>query len=216
MQENKKEISEGKHVEHESHLIEQVMTFSARKPLISFLLVVLITVFRIFGLLKLKIDTSYDSMVNPNNPQIAIYNEVVKEFGSDSLVLIYYEQNDLFSAKNLKIVEDVTYALQDLEAVEKVESLVTTLSIRDTQDGLEIANLISSPPETAEQIKSIQENALYSPLIVGELLSKDGKKPPFLLPYALPLEYLNLTVKLMSPLSIRFNLYIKISTMFFK
>ncbi|NOQ35654.1 MAG: MMPL family transporter, partial [Methylococcaceae bacterium] len=171
-----KEVEQGKHVEHHSAFIEQVMTFGARKPLISFLLILLLTVVSAYGLLNLKLDTSYDSMLNKNDPNIPIYNEVIKEFGSDNLILIYYEDDNLFTADKIKIVDDVTYALQDLEIVEKVESLVTTLSIRNSEFGLEINQLISSLPETAEEIAAIKEDALYSPLIRGNHLSKDGKK----------------------------------------
>jgi len=176
MHTNKKELRNGKHIEHESHLIEKVMTFSARKPLMSFLLVLCITIFSGYGLLKLKLDTSYDSMLNAKDPSIPVYNEVIKEFGSDNLILIYYQHNNLFTTNKIKIVDDVTYALQDLEIVEKVESLNTSLSIRNTEYGLEIARLINSLPETAAEIQAIKKNALYSPLIVGNQLSKDGKK----------------------------------------
>lgn len=175
-EEEVEEAGEGQHVEHHNLLIENLMTFGARKPVISFLLVLLITLITAYGVLNLKLDTSYDSMLNRKDPNIPVYDQVIQEFGSDNLVLIYYEHDNLFSAEKIKIVDDVTYALQDLDIVEKVESLVTTLSIRNSEFGLEINQLISSPPETEEEIAIIKDNALYSPLIRGNHLSADGKK----------------------------------------
>ena len=172
----KNEIQQGKTVEHQATFIENIMTFGARKPWVSFLLVLLITAISILGLLNLKLDTSYDSMLDKKDPDIPVYNQVIKEFGSDNLVLIYYQHDNLFTADKLKIVNDVTSELQQLEIIEKVESLATTLSIRNSDYGLAINQLISSLPETEADIATIKDNALYSPLIRGNYLSKDGKK----------------------------------------
>ncbi len=170
------EFKQGKTVEHQAVFIEKIMTFGARKPFISFLLVFLITLISVLGLLDLRLDTSYDSMLDKKDPNIPIYNQVIKEFGSDNLVLIYYQHDDLFTADKLKVIDDVTYALQDLDIIEKVESLATALSIRHGDDGLAINPLISNLPETKADIATIKDNALYSPLIQGNHLSKDGKK----------------------------------------
>ena len=161
---------------NEINFIDSVMTFGARKPLISSLIVLFITIFSSFGLLQLKIDSSSESMINAKDKSIPIYNQIIKEFGSDNLILIHYQHDDLFSTDKIKIVDEVSYALQNLKIVEKVESLTTTLHIRNTQDGLEIASLINTLPETKKAAQVIKENALYSPLIVGNQLSKDGKK----------------------------------------
>lgn len=165
-----------KSVEYDSQLIERIMTFSARKPLLSCLFLLCLSLISLGGLSELKLDTSTDSMLSVHDPMIPVYNEVIKEFGSDNISLIHFQHPQLFSIEKLKILEDVTYALQDLAAVEKVESLFTTISIRDSEWGLEIAPLINSFPETEEELATIKDNALYSPLLRGNQLSADGTK----------------------------------------
>ncbi|MDQ7091180.1 MAG: MMPL family transporter [Methylococcales bacterium] len=162
--------------EHSLVFIEQIMTFGARKPLISFLFILFISLISGVGLLNLTLDTSYDSMLSNNDPMIPVYNQVIKDFGSDNLVLIHYQADNLFTIEKLKILNEVTNTLQNLEIVENVETLATTLTIRNTHKGLKIDPLVSTPPQTQEDLAIIKDNALYSPLIRGTYLSDDGKK----------------------------------------
>ncbi len=170
------EVSTGKYIEHHSGFIENIITFGARKPIITALIVFIITIITSYGLLNLKIDADPDSLINNSSPMIPLYQAVVKEFGSDNIVLVHYQGDDIFSQKKLKLIDEAAYQLKKLPSVEKVESLSTILSIRDNGSGLEINPLINTYPETKEEIATIKNNALYSPLIRNELLSEDGTK----------------------------------------
>jgi predicted RND superfamily exporter protein len=163
-------------VDHPITLIEQIMTFGARRPVISLLFVLLITALSVFGLFKLELDTRYDSMLDKNDPTLPIYHQVIEAFGSDNLVLIYYQHAHLFNADKLQRVIDVTNALRGLTIVEKVESLVSVLNISHSDQGLVIKPLIGTLPETAKASAKLKEIALHNPLIQGHYLSKDGTK----------------------------------------
>lgn len=170
------EVNTGKYIEYSSSFIENIMTFGARKPVIAFLIALVITVITGYGLLNLKIDADPDSLINNSNPMLPLYQNVVKEFGSDNIVLVHYQGDDIFSSKKLKLIDEVAYQLKKLDSVEKVETLSTALSIRDNGFGLEINPLVNTYPETKEEIAAIKDNALYSPLIKRQLLSEDGTK----------------------------------------
>ncbi|MBL6985964.1 MAG: MMPL family transporter, partial [Methylobacter sp.] len=170
------EASHGKNIELQSAAIEKIVTFGAKKPVITFLIAVFLTAVTGYGLLGLKVDTSADSMLSSNDPMLPAYQTVVKEFGSDNIVLVHYQGDELFTPQKLKVLDEVTYALQNLDIVEKVESLSTVLSIRDNGSGLEIAPLINTLPESKEEIAAIKSNAMYSPLIKANQLSEDGTK----------------------------------------
>ncbi|MFZ2726751.1 MAG: MMPL family transporter [Methylococcaceae bacterium] len=175
------QASLGKQVEQKNSFIESTMTFGARRPIIAFLITLIITLITGYGLVKLKIDTDPDSMLNNNNPMLPLYQDVVKEFGSDNIVLVHYQSDDLFSTQKLKVVDEVAYRLQQLSIVEKVETLSTALSIRDNGFGLEINPLVNTYPETKTESDTIKNNALYSPLIKRQLLSADGKNAALLI-----------------------------------
>lgn len=166
----------GQHAGYSTDFIEKVMTFGATHRMMSFLLVILLTWVTGLGLFKLTLDTDPDNMLNSSDPMWPVYKKVVKEFGSDNIVLVHYEGKDLFSADALKKVDEVAYQLKKLPIVEKVETLSTALSIRDKGAGLEIAPLVNTYPETPEESAAIKDNALYSPVIKGQLVSADGQK----------------------------------------
>ncbi len=171
-----KNQDQGKHVEHKNAFIEKVMTFGARRSIVSFIITLLLTAISAIGVMDLKMDTGYDSMFSTKDPGYPDYERVVKEFGSDNITLIYYQHNNIFSKERLLALEDTTFALQDLDIVEKTESLFTALSIRDGEDGLDLNPLMDIVPETDEEIATVKDNALYSPLIKRNQLSLDGTK----------------------------------------
>jgi predicted RND superfamily exporter protein len=162
------------------NLIEKIMLFGAIRPLLSGLIVLLLTLLSGYGLLGLTLDTDPDNMLNSNNPMWPVYRQVVKEFGSDNIVLIHYQNDDLFNAEKLKKIDEIAYQLKKLPIVEKVETLSTALNIRDNGFGLEITPLVNRYPETAAESVAIKNNALYSPLLKGQLISADGTKAAML------------------------------------
>jgi len=154
--------------------IQHILTFGSRKPFLSFILITCFTLLAGWGALKLQIDTSYDSMFSKEDPAYIPYQGVIRDFGSDNITLIYFKDKALFTGDKLALIEDLTFKLVDLDFVEKTESLFTALNIRDNQGALDIYPLMDSTPETEEEIAKARDNALYSPLISGDILSRDG------------------------------------------
>ncbi|MGB0723295.1 MAG: MMPL family transporter [Gammaproteobacteria bacterium] len=167
--------AEGEHVPPPSErFIEAALTFGARQPLISLILIVLLSGLALWGALNLKIDTSYDSLFSKEDPDYIPYTGVIGEFGSDNMTLIYLRDANLWRPELLAKIEDLTFTLQDLEFVEKSESLFTALHIRDDEGSLDLRPLMDYTPETLEEIAEVRDNALYSPLMNRNLLSDDG------------------------------------------
>lgn len=154
--------------------IAKLMTFGYFHPFIALALLISFTAISVFGILNLQIDTSYNSMFSKKDPGYLPYKDVVKEFGSDNISLIYFKDKNLFSTERLQLIEDLTYELEDLDFVEKSESLFTVLNIRDDQGSLDLNPLIETLPETPEEVTKIKDNALYSPIIRRDFLSEDG------------------------------------------
>lgn len=159
----------------QNKFIKTIFTLGFNKPFLSLLVVTIITVAAVYGLRSLQIDTSYNSMFSKKDPGYKPYLDVVKEFGSDNISLIYIKDSDIFTKDKLAIIESLTYDLEDLEYVEKSESLFTVLNIRDDNGSLNLNPLIDILPETDEEIYTIKDNALYSPLLKREFISEDGK-----------------------------------------
>ena len=155
-------------------MVEQLLTFGSRYRLLSFLLVIAFTAVAAGGLIQLKVDTSYDSLISESDPGRPAYLATIEEFGSDNTTIIYLKDEKLFSSERLTQLEDLTYALQEIESVESVESLFTVLNIRDEEGMLESGPLMDYVPEEEDEIRRVRDNATYSPLIRGNFLSEDG------------------------------------------
>ncbi len=154
--------------------LKDVMLLGARFRLPVALLVLVGSIFAILGLEHLEVDTSLDSLISNDDPQTQIYERVVAEFGSDDSTLIYLRDAELWSEKKLRALEELHYAFEDLGYVTRVESLFTVSSVRTEDDYVEAGPLLPYVPETPTEIAMARENALYSPLILGNYISPDG------------------------------------------
>lgn len=155
-------------------MVENILTFGARNRLISIFIVLLISAFAAFGVSKLKIDTSYDSLVSPEDPGWTAYNETIAEFGSDNTTIVFVEDGNLWTADKLLALEDLVFELEEVEDLENIDSVFHTTSIRDRDGFLESQPLMDYAPADDETSLLIREDALYNPLVKGNLLSNNG------------------------------------------
>ncbi len=156
-------------------MIDKILTFSSRNSIIGMLLVMLLSAIAVAGIQKLTIDTSYDSFLDPNDPGYPVYNKTINEFGSDAISIIYIQDSSIFTVDKLMQLEDMVYALEDVQGVERVESIFSAFNIRDHDGILSAEPLMDTTPDDIEEINQIREDALYSPLINSNFISKDSK-----------------------------------------
>ena len=155
-------------------MIDNIITFGYRNKLVAIVLVVLFSLVSIKGLTKIQIDTSYESLISAEDEGWPDYKATIDEFGSDNTTIIYARDKGLWSPKKLRLLEDLILKIEEFEAVEKVDSLFSSTNIRDEGGFLESMPLMDIAPEDPEEIPPIKADALYSPLINGNLLAEDG------------------------------------------
>jgi hypothetical protein len=156
-------------------LAEDAFTFGSRYKLVTFVFLVSVSLLSFGGLALLKIDTSYESLISKNDVGWPAYEQTVKDFGSDNTTILFLRDENLWTPERLRLAEELVYALRDLKPVEKVESLFSITNIRDKGGILESGPLMDIAPEDSEEIETIRNDALYSPLVRRNLLSDDGK-----------------------------------------
>ncbi|MGB0662575.1 MAG: MMPL family transporter [Pontibacterium sp.] len=155
-------------------MVERILTFSARHRLVALFALILLTCVAAGGLMQLKIDTSYDSLVSQEDAGWPVYKQTIKEFGSDNTTIIYVKDDDLWNPDTLFELENLVFALEELEKVETIDSVFHTTNIRDRDGILDSAPLMDYAPVDQEESDRIREDALYNQLVNGNLLSKDG------------------------------------------
>lgn len=145
-----------------------------RHRLLTFLFLTVTSVLLAIGIPQLRIDTSFDSLISESDPTKAAYEAIKEEFGSDNTTIIYVRDPDLWTEEKLLALEKLSFALEDLPFVEKVESLFNVRSIRDRNGDIESSVVLDGVPVDAAGVEQARANALYSPLVTRNFISTDG------------------------------------------
>jgi len=157
------------------NFLEYMLNFGVNHKKTTLLVLLVLLVYSITGYEKLQIDTSLNSLLNKNDKSKIIYDKFTEEFGSDDTTLIYIKDDKLFTYEKMSKIEDLVYALGDLEFVEKVDSLFSVNNIKNVDGFIESAKLIDETPEDAQDLELIKKDALLNPIVRNNLLSKDAK-----------------------------------------
>ncbi len=155
--------------------VENFLTFGARRPWITAILVLIASLVAVIGAIQVKIDTSYDKLISETDPGWPDYQRTVREFGSDSTTIVVLRDADLFTPRKLALIDELAVQLKSVPGIERVDSLFTALSIRDVDGQIEARPLMDIVPETPDEAAKAREDALYSPIIRRNLVSPDGR-----------------------------------------
>ena len=154
--------------------MKALMNWSGKHPVISICIIVFISGCLFSGITKLKMDASASGMMIKGDPKIAFYNESVKKFGSDTVTVLFVKDKNLFSPAKLEKLDDLNYQLEELANVEKVESIFSVTDFKGEDGMLSTNPLVDYPPETIEEANRIKAAALKNPLLLNNIISKDG------------------------------------------
>jgi predicted RND superfamily exporter protein len=148
-----------------------------RRPLITLLLVALLTILVGYHAKDFRLDASADSLVLEDDEDLRYYRSIYAVYGSDDFLVISYSPHDeLFERETL---DDLTRLRDKLLELERVESVVSILSVplinspRLTFGELQKKTRTLEDPDTDLQLA--RQEFLTSPLYRELVLSTDGK-----------------------------------------
>lgn len=144
-----------------------------KRPLLSGLCLLVPTVFSLFFLSQLKSDPSFDRLLINDDPEKIIYEEVVEQFGDDNSILLYFEGVNLFERESLLKIRQFIWDLEEIEEVQKIDSLFTTPHFRGNDGTLNTTAALEDIPQNQEEIDRLIQTAVENPLIVSRLIAKD-------------------------------------------
>jgi len=145
-------------------------------PISATVAIAVVTLFFLFQIPKLVIDTSAEGMMLEKDPSKAYYDGIKKKFGSDNLTIVLLKTDDVFTAASLDAIKRLSEAIERIEGVSRVESLTTVNNIKGEKDTLNTEPLVGATvPEAPEELARIRRDALANPIFVGNIVSKEGK-----------------------------------------
>ncbi len=110
-----------------------------------------------------------------NDPDETFYENFKEVFGNDEFFVIAFEKENLFTASNLSLLQEITDDLEGIEEIEKVTSLANVDDVIGGEDYFEVRPFIAEIPQGAEALKSLKKSAVENPLYVKNLVSVDGR-----------------------------------------
>ncbi|HRD78137.1 MAG TPA: MMPL family transporter [Hyphomicrobiaceae bacterium] len=154
--------------------LERLGLLALRAPLLSVLLILVLSALAVLGVMRLKVDDSLSELFRTRTPEFARYEEIDKRFPSSEFdVLVVVEGKGLLERKGLEAFARMT---TELTIADGANGVVSMLSARAKPDEKGFsAQIITDPlPEGAafdEAVKSLRSNDI----VAGKFLSADGQ-----------------------------------------
>tara|TARA_R110002072_G_scaffold56097_3_gene145505 strand:- start:66 stop:2837 length:2772 start_codon:yes stop_codon:yes gene_type:complete len=160
-------------------MISSMYLLGARYRGIVISIITVITIVASFGLTRLEIDTSFDSLIPNDDPARIVYQRVMGEFGSDNKTIIYIEDAALWTTEKLTALESLHSQLKRIDHISRVDSLFNLRTIRgQTMNGkttVKAESVMERVPQTPDDVLAAKHRALGNPLYVGNLFSANGR-----------------------------------------
>ena len=135
----------------------------------------------ITGLARLRVDVTFESFLEDDDPVLIAYESFAAKFGRDERIVISAEpgrslgEAGVFEARFLERLRALHAALEErVPHLEQVTSLVNARDTRADGDALVVEDFLDPWPEDAADLARLRARAFDNPIFQGTLLSQDG------------------------------------------
>ncbi len=152
----------------------KIIRFLLRHSAAVIVLTAVLTIFAIFLLPKIRVDNSVDVFFDRQSRNYLDFQAWKEQFGSDQVVFIAFQDKDIFTAENLRLISRLTIRLESLADVAKVTSLTSVNDVIGRDEDFIVEPLIAAIPSSAPELEALKKRALANPLYVKNIVSADG------------------------------------------
>ncbi len=142
------------------------------------LAILLLDLLTLQGVLRIRLQTSYDSWFLEGDPLMLATEEFKEFFGNNHYVALLVEADDVFAPDLLRMIQSLgNELLEKVPFAQDVVSLADFEFGRGTDDGLEIINIVpESVPDEPEEIEKIRRLAFSKAYLIDRLFSDDSRE----------------------------------------
>ncbi|KAF5424677.1 MAG: hypothetical protein C5S44_01200 [Candidatus Methanocomedens sp.] len=144
-------------------------------------IIIIITIGCAFLYSKLPVETSVESLIMEDDPDLIFYNTYKEQFGEDEFLVIAFSDPDFFTPSFLKLIQNLTEEFEAIEEVKEVTSLTNVENIIGSEKDFVVEPLVEEVPDNPAAIEIIKQRALNNPLIKGNILSGDANTALFVI-----------------------------------
>lgn len=153
--------------------IERLGLVSLKAPLLSAVVLALVSIAAIPGMLSMSVDDSLSELFRTDTQEFRRYEQISKRFPSSEFdVLVVIEHDKLLTPGNLEAIRNV---ILDLQLIDGLNGLISMFSVREVPDasGIPKALFPAQLPE-GKAFDALMERVRSNEIIRGKLLSEDG------------------------------------------
>ena len=124
---------------------------------------------------QIKMDTSTEGFMHPEDPVLVTYNKFRAQFGRDERVVLAIKSDNIFTVDFLTRLRDLHEEIE--EKVPYLNDITSLYNVRNTRgkgDRLITDDLLEPFPSTQKEVDVIKKQAMASHFYKDLLLSQDG------------------------------------------
>ena len=104
--------------------MNNIFNFLVDKSKVFIFLLIALSIISIFGLPRFQLDASSDTLLLDNDPDLKIYRENSRKYGSsDFLVIAFTPNKDIFTNETISLLERLVGKLKEVDGISNVLSL---------------------------------------------------------------------------------------------
>jgi hypothetical protein len=165
--------------------VTRLLSWGIDRPRQVLLVIALVTVGFLAQFPYAVIDTDPENMLEADQPDRAFYAQVKEDFGIyDMIVAGVADPDGIFRVDTLQRLARIADGIVAIDGVivEDVLSLSTTDNVASGGGLVEVARIMETPPDTAEEAAAIRDAVFGNSMFTEKLVSLDGTAAAFYVP----------------------------------
>ncbi|CAA6811186.1 MAG: Predicted exporter of the RND superfamily [uncultured Sulfurovum sp.] len=151
-------------------------SFIHDNPFKVLLILVVLLAFPISHVPQIKMDTSTEGFMHPDDPVLLTYNDFRAQFGRDERIILAMESDNVFSIDFLSKLKRMHKEIESsVPYIDDVTSLYNVRNTRGEGDKLITDDLLEKFPTTQAEVAEIKKHAMASHFYKDLLISQNGK-----------------------------------------
>ena len=157
------------------NLMSRFGSFIHDNPFKVLLVLLILLAFPISHVPKIKMDTSTEGFMHPDDPVLLTYNNFREQFGRDERIVLAIQSQDVFSLKFLNKLKTLHKEIENkVPYIDEVTSLYNVRNTRGEGDKLITDDLLEPFPKTQAEVDAIKKQALASHFYKDLLINQKG------------------------------------------
>jgi len=161
--------------------MKKIADFITAKYKLVLAVILLLTVPMGYFFTKQKFFNHVDIYFDKNDPDLNFYKRFQQVYGNEEMAVIVFKTGDIFTAKTLGVILDISKRVLATEGVQRVFSLTESEEAVGVNDTIDFERVIPEGDLSRADLGKVKRRVMANKTIVGSVISPDGKTTAILI-----------------------------------